>query len=922
MNRLATPFFVSFFFCLGVAQALTPVRGSIAVQADLVHAEFEGRSNWSYDLKRNRRGGKTFIEVALDPLDETSLKQMSSFKSEFVKSVKLNPQGTDGKTMVSFELTGDDVESFDYLTDQPSRLVIDFYVTEAAKAKRASKSKKTKTANPDEKTSSEVVAIPARVARKPAGDTLQIADQGPLQAVSTEKGLRAGIFDGGDPDYDRFSVKDYEVKEEAILKAKDNYYLTFPMLRSPNESFAKIRAAAPIYSIAPKPDEENKMARLLLTLFERKRYSVYLKTLDWFKDKYPESKYNDLLAYMTGDVFLTRWDTDKNPDDYERAIQAFQVAVDKFPTAPPAERASFLRGLLALERGDTLSAIRAFDAHIRNANFGDGKVYSKDLARLGLGFSLMKLFHTEEAHKVFDDLEHSTSFPELRMEAASRKGDVESGAKNYAKAIEEYQRAMRTYPQSQNQFPGETYNLAEAFFQTGKYRQALDTYRDFIKRFPADGHAPFALTRMGETLEILGADPTRVVGAYLETYFRFGEDPKAIVARLRLLSARMKGMKPKEADNAVTEILSLAKKIELPNIEQFATILIADGYTSRGEHQKSIDLLSEFLQKNPTAPDLDTLKTRIVSNIVDKFRAEVTSGDFMTALKTHQKYLDSWLRPANRLDSNFYLGRAFEMSGVSGEAERLYKDVLNRIFAAKGTPDEKKLVLQHLPSVESIHLRLATVAANRKDLKGAYEELRLIKTPDKLSDVEQIDRVDLAVRLLESRGDTDSASRYLTELLKTWQGRPELVAEPYLRLAEIETKQGRKEDAIISLKKIDTLAHDSGKVPQEIHAKALENLGDLYIETKHPEKAIDVYADLLNQYEDKRPLASIRYRMGRLQFDAGNLQKAAEVWNQFKGDKADFWKDLAQEQLKNSEWRDGYKKYLKRIPAMAESREK
>ena len=75
---------------------------------------------------------------------------------------------------------------------------------------------------------------------------------------------------------------------------------------------------------------------------------------------------------------------------------------------------------------------------------------------------------------------------------------------------------------------------------------------------------------MGELLDILGADQTRIVGAFLETYFRYGENPKAIVARLRLLSARMKAMKPKEADLAVKEILSLAKKVDLPNIEQFA----------------------------------------------------------------------------------------------------------------------------------------------------------------------------------------------------------------------------------------------------------------------------------------------------------------------------------------------------------------
>jgi hypothetical protein len=47
------------------------------------------------------------------------------------------------------------------------------------------------------------------------------------------------------------------------------------------------------------------------------------------------------------------------------------------------------------------------------------------------------------------------------------------------------------------------------------------------------------------------------------------------------------------------------------------------------------------------------------------------------------------------------------------------------------------------------------------------------------------------------------------------------------------------------------------------------------------------------------------------------MQKAADTWNDFKGDKSGFWKKLAQEKLRSSEWNDEYKKYIKRIPAMA-----
>lgn len=921
MKQGLLTFILIFLSGISRAHAAAAVHGTVNFQGDVVHAEFGGRANWDYDLKRVKKGSSTWTEVVLDPLDSTSAKAFANFKSDFVRSVKIDPRGPDGKTIVAFELASDQVESFDYLTDQPSRLVVDFYLKETPKteAKAAAKPAAKPAAKAEPKKSAKADAK-GKTSRSPASDLLSISKEGAqIAAGFDDKEVRGGIFDGGDPDYDRFSVKDYEIKESAILRSKENYYIPFPMLQQRNEMFDKIRAAQPQYAITPKDGDENKMARLLLTLFERKRYAVYLKTLGWFREKYPESQYNDLLAYMTADVHLARWDEKKNADDYDQAVQAYRSAVQKYPGAPPAERASFLLGALALERGDNLAAIRAFHEHQQNPKFGTQNVYSKDLAALGTGFASMKLFRSDDAFRSFDELEKKTSFPDLRAEAAYRKGDVFVAGKQYVRAIEEYDRALKNYPKEGAQHPGATYNRAEALFQTGGYRPALDGYREFVKRFPSDDQAPFAMTRLGELLEILGADPTRVVGAYLETSFRYGENPKAIIARLRLLSARMKGMKKKDTDNAVKEILSLAHKLDLPGIEQFATVLIADGYTGRGEYDRAIALLTDFYQANPTSPDLEPLRKRIISNIADKFRSEVESGDFIKALRTHQKYADGWLKSADRLDTKYYLGRAFELSGVAKEAEALYKDVLNRMFAVRGTPQEKSLsVLQSLPSTEVLHLRLAAVADKRKNPHEAYEQLRLIKQPEKMSEEEQIERVDLAVRLLESRGDLDSASRYLTELLRTWAGKPELVAAPYLRLAEIEMKQGRKDAAADSLRKIDVLMKDSGKVAADVHAKALEMLGDLQLAQGASDKAAETFGNLLNTYEEKRPLASIRYRLGRIHFDRGELQKAAEVWGTFKGERSGFWKNLAQEQLRNSEWRGDYKKYLKRIPAMVE----
>jgi tetratricopeptide (TPR) repeat protein len=691
------------------------------------------------------------------------------------------------------------------------------------------------------------------------------------------------------------------------------------MIRAENHYWEKMKTAVPIYAVTPKESDENKQARLLLTLFENKRYAVYLKTEEWFKKKYPQSEYGELVDFMTSDVYKNLWHDKDDSKYYEIAQVSYKQALEKHPKSPLVERTSLMLGNMALEKGDALDAIRLFNDHIEKNRAGRPEAISNDLARMGTGIAYMKLNRHQEAADIFKKLAKDSTFKEIKAEAAYREGDIYVQAKNYQKAVETYKEAIKSYPEMQGEYPNAFYNQAEALFGMGNYRQALDVYLEFMKKFPSHEHAAFAMTRMGELLDILGADKARVIGAYLETYFRYGESNNAIIARLRLTSARMKGMKTKEVDNATKEILSLVKKLDIPNIEQFGTIMISEGFTSRNEHEKAIDLLTKYYQQNPTSVDRELFKKRIVENITDEIKEYVTAGDFIKALKTHTKYSENWLKNSDRMDAKFYLAKAFEMAGAQSEAEKHYRDVLNRVYAIRGSPEEKELTLTNQKPIEDeLNLRLAETAFQQKKLNQAYDYLKSIKNPETLPENQQIERVRIAVDLLEKRGDLDSSVRYLTELLKTWKGQAHLVAEPYLRLAQLEMKQSKPDAAIDSLKKVDVLMADSKDVPENVHARSLELLGQLYLDKGDGANASTTFDKLLNTYEEKRPLSSIRYKMGQIYFKKGEVQKAADVWDKLKNDKSQFWYNLAQEQLKNSTWRDDYKKYIQRIPAMSQ----
>lgn len=175
----------------------------------------------------------------------------------------------------------------------------------------------------------------------------------------------------------------------------------------------------------------------------------------------------------------------------------------------------------------------------------------------------------------------------------------------------------------------------------------------------------------------------------------------------------------------------------------------------------------------------------------------------------------------------------------------------------------------------------------------------------------------MSVKLLEKKGDNESAIRYLGELLKHWHGQPELLAEPYYKLAQLELNENLIDEAIKSLEQIEKLQNESGKVSGVIYSQSLEKLASIYLSQNQTDKAITSYEKLLEKFENEIPLASVRYKLGEIYFKRGEVKKASQTWSQFKGKNSELWQKLAQEQLKNSEWQDEYKKYIKRIPAMS-----
>lgn len=901
------------------------VSGEISRVGDATHIEFSGHKQWDYDLKKT--GNKT-LQLAVSPFDSATETSLRSWSDALLSEVKVDKKGIDGKYIVTFSLANEDVESFDYLTDDPSRLIIDFYrqeakpkpsspiSTEEKKATKGSATKKVAKAH-QLLTNKEGYVKKEAVNRTPAGS--EILDPGTMEEGNSSS-LRQmkGVFDGNDPEYKRFQVKDFEIKEEAIIASKQNIFIRFPMLEMSSSELPDLLSNSPEYAIIPRDNEENKQAQFLLTLFHKGREASFLKSYEFFIKKYPQSIYDEIVRHLAAEVYFDRYRKEQSAFYFQKAQVAYEYLLAKYPQSQLAERTELVLGYSRLERQDGVGALQTFQDFIKKYP----QSTHLDHVRRAMAAAFLLLGKYEDATQTYRDIVTQSSNKEAKNEATYRLGDVAFATHDYEKAIQLYQSALKQLPEGGKKFPNALYNLAESYFWTGEYQQSLDTYRQFLTHFPTHNHDGYAMTRIGELMEILGVDQSRVMGAYLESYFRFRDSPGAGVARIRMLSQQMKGMKWKELERAEAEMKEIAAHSSLPKMDEFMNLMVADGLHHRGEYEKALAYLVNYYQKNPTSSSLPFFHKRILKNVTRHLAQMVDEKRYMDVLSQFSRYSATWLKNPDRFDVPYFLGRAYEQAGVFDEAEKVYDELLAKMKKIKGTPEEReRRVNEFLPSFDELYLRLATAALLQRDFSKAHHFLESIDNPEGMPSDLKVEWVSDMAKVAEEQGKASEAIPHLRRLTDSWKDSPELVAPIYLRLAEMQIRQGQWSAAEESLNKIREIKNKKVPIADEVWVTALERMGDVFYHQKKYLSAVEEYLQLLDQYEDKRPLSYIRYKVGSILYDKGDLKGAEKVWSRLTNENGQMYKKLATERLAQAEWQDSYKKYLNRIPAMSGMRE-
>ncbi len=886
------------------------VQATIERVGGMTHFEFNGKKEWQYTLVKK----EGVIHIELPKLSSKSSEQFEEFTSILVSQVEIDNEQPN-KTLLKIHLSDKRVQSFDYLTQEPNNLIVDLFVEkDSLLTELKAKQKAEKLAKSKESKSQKLAKSNGKGERNPAFSEYLVVGKGQKDLSKDKPGgdyvlslnpeySMSELFDFGNLSPSGFNDDDLEAK---VIEAQGNIYLRFPLLKLKNKHLQELQSFNPEYEIRKSFSDENKQARTLLQLFNQRSFASFIKAKKIFKSTFPESKYDEILNYIEADTWVELWKMNKRPEYLTKAMNIYRMLIERYPNSKIAERTLIHAGLLAHDVGEFFIATKMLRRYLKSFSRSPFNNHIK----IYLGDSLAHLNNYDGARKVFDqviaDGERGTA-----AEATYRLGDIYFLKQSYRRAERSYNEAIEKFPRYAEEFPNAYFNKAEAQFNMAEYPAALKTFGEFFKKYPQHSYSSYALTRIGELIDLLEEDKRKAQGFYNESFFRFRNTIGGTIARMRSLSQRFKFMKDEELKTSIQEIRKREKFVDLHQVDEFSSFMISDGYYGRGDYLQAANTLINYFQVNPKPVNIKKFEKRISRAIAGEIRQLLRKGDLVAALKIIESHQKSWLSKSRRVDVQYFRAKAYEKMNLHDEAIESYNRIEKRMMSLRGTKEEReRKVFEYYPSFDELNLRQAMVYYSKGDKKTALDLLNKVKD---IKGLNNESKTDFHLTLAHLSYDTKNYADALKTINLVDSASivdPETREKYNVFLSEVYEKNGKFDKAISILEKF--YKKYEGEQDQ---VYVLSRLFQLYRSKGLKDKAINIGQTLLSNYSNKYNLDKERYYLGELLFSQNKQSEANKIWKDLT--KKSMWSELAKNKQVSDGWKEETEKKINRIPAMA-----
>ena len=551
-----------------------------------------------------------------------------------------------------------------------------------------------------------------------------------------------------------------------------------------------------------------------------------------------------------------------NPEAYRE----FETLLARYPKAPQSSEAVFAMGVLQYRFGKYTQAIDRFKDYL--ARYPDGE-YAKH-----------SHFWIADCYNQLKDQDQAEIW---------------------------YRDGLRKFPPDRSDLPKEVLiGLGFHFFRNAKYREASDTFFQYINLYPEDGMRKEVTYVIGRCLTEMNAygPALKMFSLVLEKYpgTREAQESAMIMANIAVKNPdlRFPNMMPgaENVRDPVATYDELLRKAPPPDVAEGILFQKAYALFQRGRHPEAFDTFDALARRYPAgrfkAAGTESLK-KSADALIERYYAQ---QDYLAVTDVYYRVYENGLVRGYDAKTGLRIAESLKQVGLYGEADRFFSDLVKRA--------EKK-------AQGGIHLSLAEIQYREGKYDAAEAALQSL-----VRDASGLDRKEItrARRLLADvylqKGLPQKAAAAYAEALKTGQ-EPDEPAVVHRNYAAALQDLNALPSAVDQYQKaLKFYAEDHGKYPAGVAVDAYTGIGDCLFRERKYQHAMAAYSKSLEiQPESRQNLWSL-YSIGRGYLSQGDVPSANRVFSELKVKSGeDFWTRVADYSVSEHEWAGKYRGYLK-----------
>jgi tetratricopeptide (TPR) repeat protein len=886
---------------------------------EVTHLEMQDIAPADYVLKRT--GDK--LELNVDALGEATKKKLTAYSDRFIKKIEIQKNTSLSKDIITFHLADKDLEVFDYLTDAPSSLSLDFFAKEdketdaeyemaqklikkETRKKSVSGTAKASGANASRDiASSEFIQTIGHVTI--TGDTEEVKDQAKSEEEKTRKKkevnaellriIRLAKQDAGD--ILKFDTDKLNFSKDSLIEGKNKIYIKYPVLLNEHKYISEILQKNIQYEIKEAKDDISKDFLKIRKFYTNGDYKNFLKSKKIYQRRHPSSKYEEMITYMEADAYLELYKTEKEKSFFDRSLKIYDSLLSKYPDSQISERTLLLVAYLRLKDQQYFEASR----NLKNYTVKYEKSPLRDNIELILAQSLVRLHEYGDAKKIYSQLFKSDNH-EIQASAHYEYGNIYFEEKDYLSAISAYETALKLYPNEDKNHENIYFNLGETQFLVGDYKSSLNYLRKFIANHPQHEFASYAWTRMGEIFELSEVDPKIWKGYYNESHFRFHNYLGGALAKINLLYHQAIGDK-KKFDYLIDQIRKFENQIPLKQANEYIAFKISDAYYEVGKYSESTQTLVNQFKAGQMPEHAEKFHKRIGRGLAAQLRSAVEQKKVVVGMSLFDETDPLWLKKSERFDFSFYKGELFRAANLCAKALKQYEIYLADF--AKVPKKEELDKSQRLPYLSEVYLK-SSICLNQLDQQTKAQEMLSKVDPTNLMPQELDDYYLLQADIATKNVAPDEALKFLAKIQNQ-------NISTLNKKIDILNEKGLTKD---SLSSIDSFMEGNSLSEKDRFNLLRKKLSIL--ETSKDKKMPQFLQSFYEEFKDKSfDFDREKYLLYGNLVDEKKMKEAEDVFSKIKSES--YWAKLAAEKKTSAQWGQKYQKFVDRIPAMQKPKE-